>query len=465
MGYLRKDREFMDHKDWLDHSSIYSQQHHTFYRWVLYPVILFLCLTGLFLAFAKKEVVIRTPAQLIAPKTEVLQVPVEAKIKTNTLKENQIVKKGETLVTFDTTSLQNEKKRLEQENTLIEQQKNAAQTFINSLKNEQNLFETEDSFGYSNQLKSFFAEKEATRYASKQIEATTQKEQDIYNKSKELLEKQLTTRQKELQEWEQVRTAWINEQNIQGFSPEITSKYQSWQTQLSDVTEEQKKQTKSTILATIDEQIVQQKKEIEQLQTEQAKLVPPNTSKNEINSQKEKEKQNKELSLATTKQKITELTDTQQKNELALKTINEQITQSILKAPITGTVHLNDTVKNQLEIPKGTTLAEIYPKPKNSFLTFTALIPANESMRIKVGMTVHFKLDKKGVATKIIDGTLNEISENSTTTEQGTFYTIKGILNAPKDFTNRYGLTGELSLIIGKKTYWQQLKDILFNQE
>ncbi|MEB5927673.1 bacteriocin secretion accessory protein, partial [Enterococcus faecalis] len=82
--------------------------------------------------------------------------------------------------------------------------------------------------------------------------------------------------------------------------PEITSKYQSWQTQLSDVTEEQKKQTKSTILATIDEQIVQQKKEIEQLQTEQAKLVPPNTSKNEINSQKEKEKQNKELSLATT---------------------------------------------------------------------------------------------------------------------------------------------------------------------
>lgn len=96
---------------------------------------------------------------------------------------------------------------------------------------------------------------------------------------------------------------------------------------------------------------------------------------------------------------------------------------------------------------------------------FTALVPANESMRIKLGMAVHFKLDKKGGVTKIIDGTLNEISENSTTTEQGTFYTIKGLLNAPEDFTSRYGLTGELSLVIGKKTYWQQLKDILFNQE
>lgn len=454
----------MDQKDWLDHSSVYSQQHHTFYRWVLYPVILFLCLTGIFLAFAKKEIVIRIPAQLIAQKTEVLQVPVEAKIKTNTLKENQTVKKGEALVIFDTTSLQNEKKRIEQENILIEQQKKAAKIFVDSLTNEQNLFETEDSFGYSNQLKSFFAEKEATIYNSKQIEETIQKEQDIYNKSKELLEKQLTTRQKELQEWEQVRIAWINDQTLQGFSLEITSKYQAWQTQLIDGAEEQKKQIKATILATIDEQIAQQKKEIEQLQAEQAKLIPPNTSKNEINSLKEKEKQNKELSLATTKQKITELTDTQQKNELALKTINEQITQSTLKAPITGTVHLNDTVKNQLEIPKGTILAEIYPKSKDR-LMFTALVPANESMRIKLGMAVHFKLDKKGGVTKIIDGTLNEISENSTTTEQGTFYTIKGTLKAPKDFISRYGLIGELSLIVGKKTYWQQFKDFMLNND
>ncbi|NSW20842.1 biotin/lipoyl-binding protein, partial [Enterococcus faecalis] len=220
-----------------------------------------------------------------AQKTEKLQVPVEAKIKTNTLKENQTVKKGEELVTFETTPLQNEKKQLEQENTTIEEQKKAAQTFIDSLTNEQNLFETEDSFGYSNQLKSFLAEKEATRYASKQSETNTQKEQEAYNKTKEQLEKQLTTRQKEQQEWEQVRTAWINEQSLEGFSPEITSRYQAWQSQLTDVPEEQKKQMKATTLATIDEQISQVKKEIEQLQSEQSKLVAPTTSDNEVSSQ------------------------------------------------------------------------------------------------------------------------------------------------------------------------------------
>ncbi len=40
MGYLGKDWRIYGAKDWLDQSSIYSQQHHTFYRWVLYPVIL-----------------------------------------------------------------------------------------------------------------------------------------------------------------------------------------------------------------------------------------------------------------------------------------------------------------------------------------------------------------------------------------------------------------------------------------
>ncbi|MGL9970273.1 bacteriocin secretion accessory protein [Enterococcus sp. DIV1420a] len=455
----------MEQKDWLDQSSIYSQQHHTFYRWVLYPVILFLCLGGFFLVFAKKEIVIRTPAQLTAQKVEKLQVPIEAKIKANNLKENQTVKKGEILVTFDTTSLQNEKTQIEQENTTIEQQKSAAQMFIDSLMSEQNLFETEDDFGYSNQVKSFLAEKEATLYALKQSEVATQKEQETYDKAKEQLEKQLTMRQKEQRELEQVRTAWIDEQSLEGFSPEITSKYQLWKVQLTDTPEEQKKQVKATILATIDELITQKKKEIEQLQVEQAKLVVPSTTENEINSQKEKGKQSKELALATAKEKVIELTGTQKKNDIALKTINEQLTQSTLKAPITGTIHLNAEVENQLEVPKGTTLAEVYPEHKNSELSFTALLPTSESMRVKPGMDIHFKLDKKGVATKTINGTLKEISENSTTTDQGTFYTIKGILNPSNNFTSRYGLTGELSLIIGKKTYWQQIKDTLLNQQ
>lgn len=326
----------MNINNWRDHSSVYSQQHQKFYRWVLYPVILFLLLGSLFLFFAKKEVVVRVSAQLTATKIDKLQVPLEANIKVNNLKENKDVKKGEVLVTFDTSILQNEKEQFEQENTSLEEQKKAAQLFIESIAKEQNLFEDDDEFGYSNQLKSLLLEKET---------------------------------------------------------------------------------------------------------------------------------QNTEQVLATTKQKIAVLIETQKKNNYTLKNITEQLVRGTLKSPSTGIVHLNEEVTGQIDVSKGTVLAEIYPKQKESQLMFTALLPADEVTRIKAGMGVHFKLDKKGVASQTIEGTLKEISETSITTEQGTFYTIKGTLQPSKYFNNRYGMTGEVSLIIGKKTYWQQIKDTLLNQE
>lgn len=111
MGSLEGELEDMQNSD---HSSIYSQKHKTFYKWVLYPIILFLVFVFFFLFFAKKEVTIRTTAQLVPQKTEKLQIPIEAKIIENKLSENKLsenksVKKGETLVSFDMTRLQNEK--------------------------------------------------------------------------------------------------------------------------------------------------------------------------------------------------------------------------------------------------------------------------------------------------------------------------------------------------------------------
>ncbi|MGM0227880.1 membrane fusion protein, peptide pheromone/bacteriocin exporter, partial [Enterococcus sp. AZ135] len=164
-------------------------------------------------------------------------------------------------------------------------------------------------------------------------------------------------------------------------------------------------------------------------------------------------------------QKLSELTEAQEKNKIALKSILEQINLATLKAPTDGIVHLNDEVKDQLEVPKGTLLAEIYPDNPKEKLSFTSLIPANEMTRVKTGMKVHFKLDKKGVASNTINGTLTEISETSKTSKQGAFYTVKGVLTPPKNFNYRYGLTGELSLILGKKTYWNSIKDIFLNQE
>lgn len=86
-------------------------------------------------------------------------MPLEAKIMENFLKENQFVHKDDVLVRLDCSLIENEKAQIEQENQRITQQIKMAQLFIESISKGKNLFSTDDSFGYSNQLKSMLSEK------------------------------------------------------------------------------------------------------------------------------------------------------------------------------------------------------------------------------------------------------------------------------------------------------------------
>ncbi|MBK4879629.1 iron ABC transporter ATPase [Enterococcus faecium] len=383
----------------------------------------------------------------------------------NFLKENQFVHKDDVLVRLDCSLIENEKAQIEQENQRITQQIKMAQLFIESISKGENLFSTDDSFGYSNQLKSMLSEKESLRYALKQSELNDQKQLEVYEKTKRQLEKKIESSDSKLQEWQQVQVAWSNNQSLKDFSKEMMANYENWQEQLNNVSDDQKNQVKLTISASINEQIEQLKKEVEQYQSEKAKLVKPTTSENDRISQTEKGKQELEQAITTVKQTVTELNEKQEKNQSVLKSLDDQLSKGILKAPVSGTVHLNEETKGQAELAKGTVLAEIYPIHEKSKMKFTALLPANESNYIKEGMKVHFKLDQKGGAPITIDGTLDEISENSTATEKGVFYAVKGTLKTTQSFPFRYGLTGELSLIVGEKTYWQQIVDVFLNKK
>ena len=73
--------------------------------------------------------------------------------------------------------------------------------------------------------------------------------------------------------------------------------------------------------------------------------------------------------------KIEELSENQRKNILTLKTLNNQTEQEVLKSPIDGTIHLTEEFKGQTELPKGTVIAEIYPKQSKKQLSFTVAFP------------------------------------------------------------------------------------------
>lgn len=275
----------------------------------------------------------------------------------------------------------------------------------------------------------------------------------------------MAKRQAEQSQWQQVRSAWAYQQALAGFPSDITSKYQTWQAQLAASPDEQKEEQKANILSTIDTQLSQLKNEIEQLQLEQGKLAAPPSAEHEINGQATKNTQSKEQAISETKQKLSEITETIAHNNSSLQSLNEQLKNSQLLAPSDGVLHLNEESKNISELPKGSLVAELYPNQPKDSMAFTAQIPANQMSHVKIGMPVHFKLDKKGVSEKSIDGTLTRIAETSDLTKDGAFYQVEGQLSIEDQAITRYGLTGDLSLVVGKKSYWQKIKDILLNQE
>ncbi|TRW66710.1 HlyD family efflux transporter periplasmic adaptor subunit [Lactococcus lactis] len=117
-------------------------------------------------------------------------------------------------------------------------------------------------------------------------------------------------------------------------------------------------------------------------------------------------------------------------------------------------------------IPKGEVIAEIYPEINDKEIQFTSQIQASDLTQVKTGMKVHFKLDSKGNDPIMMDGKIDEIAVNATNSERGTFYLIKGTLKQSNHvhFNSRYGLSGRLSLIVGKKTYFNVLKDIILKK-
>ena len=453
----------MRDNEWIDYSIVYSQRHKKFYRWVIYPIIFLFLVISFFLIFAKTEVVVRTAAILTPRETISIQVPIATSLKENYIEENTYVKEGDILAVFDTESLMTEKVFLELENEKLLDHKDSAELFIDSLLSEKNEFLEEDSYGYYNLLNSFIAEKQISKFNEAQISETSSAEKEAHQKMMHTLDDQLVKLKNKQDELNKLRHAWINKKELTGISTELTTKHKLWLEQIKNTPEEQKEQERITISTQIDELISSTNRELEQLDEQKATLSLPISSENQLMIQKENITRIKHEFIAQTKQDLISIKDQIDENNKLLDDLSNQIRSATVTAPINGTMHVIEELNTSNTSPIGAVLAEIYPVSINNSPTFTAQVSASEMTHVEKGLDVNFKLDKKGISPKVIKGKLTEISEMSIVEEGRVYYTVKGELQTEEE-PFRHGLTGELSMILGKKTYWQIIKDILLNR-
>lgn len=450
--------------DWKNNSNIYLQKHSHYYIWILYPSVVLFLGSVLFLTFGSSEQVVRSKAQLSAEHIATIQIPIEAIIKENKLKENLSVNKGDILLVFDVEDLIKQKEQLTSEINTLSEKNDELTLLIRSLEDEKNLFIQNDNFGYSNQVNIFLKSKEQIIQANEQIEKNYQHKLNNAEKNSSQLEEQIGKNQENLRELEQIRSAWTNQQEIQGYSTENMAKYNLWKIQMEQAEEMSKEQVKKTVITEIDQLIRQINQINDQLRLQKGAIDIPIAPIGEINSQLAIVDQTKQQQIATAKEQQKAFLVEKEKIGVTLGNIESELKNSELTASIDGTIHLESSYEETKTIPKGSVIAEIYSKNEKNQMEFVSQIPADEMTHIKKGMPIHMKIDKKGISEQPLDGYLTEISETSTSTEQGVFFAVKGVVATPKKTSLRYGLVGDLSLVIGKKTYWDQLIDFMFNK-
>ncbi len=448
-------------KNWIEQSSIYSTQYSKFYRWILYPTISLFVFIIIFLFFGKIEIIIRSEAQITTEGIVKIQMPIDGTIKTNNLKENLHVKENNVLITLDLDDLDLEKQHSEKENRSLDEQLGAINTALSSLDQEMNLFEQNDEYGYSNQVNSFLNEKESVKQSNIQVKKNNKESQNNYDNIQNQMDKQINNLNSQQSEWKKVKEAWTEQKDIQTISLDLLETYQLWQKQMQDINITEKDQFKLSILDTIDEKIAQMQQEIIKTQLEKAQNSKPINSDSEIKSQEAKIQQSKEQMITSIKQQKTEIIVSKEKNNQNINLLVKELANKEIKATTTGAVHLNKEFENLTKVTKGSLLAEIYPDNKEK--VFETQIPADEISQIKKGQTVHFFLDKKGISEKYLDGIISGISETSTQIDNVTCFTVKGHFKGKRN-TIKNGATGNLSVVIGRVTYFNYFKDMIFNR-
>ncbi|MBM7616933.1 multidrug efflux pump subunit AcrA (membrane-fusion protein) [Weissella uvarum] len=178
-----------------------------------------------------------------------------------------------------------------------------------------------------------------------------------------------------------------------------------------------------------------------------------------------KENSLKAKTLADINNEISNLQDNKVELTGQSKNIDTDMLNQELLSPTTGTLHVPNNKTETKYLQSGSEIAEIYPNlNSHTKLTATFYIPTNKMNGIKTGQKIRFKANQDGPKPLLITGKIIKIDSAETNTKDGSAYQVTATLNPKKtDYKQiHYGLSGNLSVITGKKTWFNYVKDLIF---
>ncbi|MDR1568357.1 MAG: bacteriocin secretion accessory protein [Streptococcaceae bacterium] len=448
----------------LESTEFYHRRYQNFSTLIIFPILLLLVFILIFSFIGKKELVMKSSAEIMPTKiVERLQSSSDNDIIENYLKENRMVEKRETLLVYNHDQDKTQLDLLTHQLESTKQQLEQIQRLKRGIENGEKTFEGEDAFGYSQMLAAYFAQvKEVKQDAAKENQTIGNQNATI-EATKQAIDLAISENDGKLAAYQELKHAISNNTQLPA-NHSLSAMHATYVNQLKEQSE-QKEGLKNQFLVEIETNIQQLQSAATSLNTQKAgagAIVSKSTS---LQSRLEAFKAEK---LANLNQEITTLEATKKELEAKLNLETQELSRSILVTKEAGILHINDEIVGMKKIPSGTMVAEVYPSlQENTKIHLVFYIPTTDVLGLKKGQEVRMNNAQKTSEALLLTGRISEIASSPTRTKEGNFYKViaEVALSRVQAVRSRYGLQGKVTIITGKKTFFNYYKDKIFNNE
>lgn len=442
-------------------AEFYQRRYHNFATLLIVPLVLLLSFLLIFSLFAQKEVTVTsrgeiTPTQVIAS----IQSTSNNTITTNNLSNNQSVKKDDVVIKYAETMEKSQKQALETQLATLNRQKTGIETLKASLSQGTNLFTGEDEFGYINTFNNFISQSQDIELGISKTNAEVNNQLALAGNTATAIEKQINNIYQKIAEYEELSQAITNKSSsLSASNPHKAT----LNTYLVQSQQQSQQGLDDQYLSQINQSISSLKSSIASLNIQRAGTGSVATYDSSLGTKVEVLRtqflQSASQQLTTVETQITELT-------AQLGQANVNFEHNTIKAPGTGIIHLNNEFDGKTLIPNGSEIAQIYPNiQETKEVLITYYVTSEYVPLLKEEQVARLKLEKIGNQNITIIGKIHSIDRTATKTEQGNLFKVTALAQLPDKDSNiiQYGLQGQVTSIIDKKTYFDYYKDKILN--
>lgn len=442
-------------------AEFYQRRYHNFATLLIVPLVLLLSFLLIFSLFAQKEVTVTsrgeiTPTQVIAS----IQSTSNNTITTNNLSNNQSVKKDDVVIKYAETMEKSQKQALETQLATLNRQKTGIETLKASLSQGTNLFTGEDEFGYINTFNNFISQSQDIELGISKTNAEINNQLALAGNTATAIEKQINNIYQQIAEYEELSQAITNKSSsLSASNPHKAT----LNTYLVQSQQQSQQGLDDQYLSQINKSISSLKSSIASLNIQRAGTGSVATYDSSLGTKVEVLRtqflQSASQQLTTVETQITELT-------AQLGQANVNFEHNTIKAPGTGIIHLNNEFDGKTLIPNGSEIAQIYPNiQETKEVLITYYVTSEYVPLLKEEQVARLKLEKIGNQNITIIGKIHSIDRTATKTEQGNLFKVTALAQLPDKDSNiiQYGLQGQVTSIIDKKTYFDYYKDKILN--